>query len=166
MSINGKHSTTKIPYGWFETSMALLSNLGLLYGIPIGLFCIFIIFIPVSNVKKKSILTLVKGGWNLSNNQDRYRHVYIFLIRKKNENFMQKCLSVRTQNLCTLKLENDKDNWMRFFLIESCIPGIEIPKFSTRTHKGFVSRIKFFTTFLYLRIRLMKPIQLFLIIKL
>ena len=28
-------------------------------------------------------------------NQDRYGHVYIFLIRKKKENFFEKCVSVR-----------------------------------------------------------------------
>ena len=31
----------------------------------------------------------------MKNNRDRYRHVYIFLIRKKKENFFGKCLSVR-----------------------------------------------------------------------
>ena len=31
----------------------------------------------------------------MKNYRDRYRHVYIFLIRKKKENFFEKCLSVR-----------------------------------------------------------------------
>ena len=45
--------------------------------------------------RKKGILTLVRMGGNLKNNRDRYRHVYIFLIRKKKENLFEKCLSVR-----------------------------------------------------------------------
>ena len=36
-----------------------------------------------------------KKGKNFKNNRDRYRHVYIFLNRKKKENFFEKCLSVR-----------------------------------------------------------------------
>ena len=31
----------------------------------------------------------------MRNSRDRYRHVYIFLISKKKENFFGKCLSVR-----------------------------------------------------------------------
>ena len=33
-------------------------------------------------------------GWNLRNNRDSYRHMYIFLIRKKKDNFFKKCLCV------------------------------------------------------------------------
>ena len=50
------------------------------------------------------------GGVYFRNNRDRYTHVYIFLIRKKKENFFEKCMyvrpSVRAQKLCTLKLKN------------------------------------------------------------
>ena len=42
---------------------------------------------------KKSILTLVTGGGKmLRNYRDSYRHVYIFLIRKKKENLLEKCV--------------------------------------------------------------------------
>ena len=46
-------------------------------------------------IVKTGILTLVTGGYNLRNNPDRYGHVYIFLMKKKKENFFEKCLSVR-----------------------------------------------------------------------
>ena len=44
------------------------------------------------------------------------------------------CPSVSAlQNFCTLKLEKGEE--MCFFLFKRCIPGIEIPKISTRSHK-------------------------------
>ena len=59
---------------------------------------------------KNGIITLVKNmswGWNLKNNRERYRHVYIFLISRKKENFLENvCPSVRAQKLYTLKLKN------------------------------------------------------------
>ena len=62
--------------------------------------------------------------------------------------------SVRAQKLCTLKLK-----------IIEC--GIETAKISTKTHEDLRSwsRMKFFTTLLYLGNRLMKSIQTFFILK-
>ena len=51
--------------------------------------------------------TLVIRGSSKRNIQDRYRHVYILLIRKQKQNFLANVrLSVRPQNFCILKLEN------------------------------------------------------------
>ena len=82
----------------------------LIHGSFTILFCI--IFVDIFNINKQKVAalsylkirswtanmkkryTLVTGEWNLRNNRDRYRHVYIFLVRKKKETFFEKCLSV------------------------------------------------------------------------
>ena len=56
---------------------------------------LLVFLISISNLEKKVYEIWSEWGWNLRNSRDRYRHVYIFLISKKKENFFEKCLSVR-----------------------------------------------------------------------
>ena len=98
-------------------------------------FLYFYIFIPISKHGKKCILTLGIRGWSLRNDRDMYIHTYvylfIFLIRKKNENFFEKWPSVRPSvRLCVNKTYlhynswTGKDNSVRL-LEYTCIHGID-----------------------------------------
>ena len=108
----------------------------------IKLWSFFYIFIPIS-IGKKVYYLWSEWGWNLKNNRDRYSHVYIFLIRKKKENFFEKCLSVRPSVRPCAKVMYTKTQ-ERIKIIECGLKGVywesKLPKFRPERTKAYEVR--------------------------
>ena len=81
----------------FEVLVQNLTNMWehLLLQLDCSIRNLIIVIIPIST-GKNGILTLVIRGWSMRNIQDRYKLVYIFLIKKQKQNFLANVrLSVR-----------------------------------------------------------------------
>ena len=121
-----------------------------------------------TSVRAQKLCTLkLKNGQIYS----RQEWTCIFLIRKKKENFFEKCLSVRLTFCPSEKIlytkTTERIKIIACNLIERFIAVIEISQISTRSHDALrsKSRLNFLSILPYYRTRLMRSTGSFFILK-